>query len=543
LAPSAPGAHAARRRGLADVIWWERLRWPAVFWAAGVALFLVYVQFARRIGFGSDGAVIAQQGWEWAHGNMLLRGWELPDITFYTIEVPEFAVLELLRGAATPVIVQIGEALNLTLMVLLAALVAKGRATGREGVIRALIAAGILFAPTYGSNGTLMLGNPDHLATQLPVLAVWLILDRARPRWWVPVTVAALLAWARVSDTIVLLEAEIPLLTVCAVRMFRRGGPVRGQWYEMSLTVAAIAAEGCALLVLRLIRAAGGFSAYPLNETFAQVSTLSSHVWVTVESVLDLYGANFSGQPLHASMILMILALDVAGVLLAAAGTWYAVRRFFSSDLMIQVVTVTMITALLAYTLLGGPTAGGGAHDLMPVLPAGAVLASRLPAAPPRRGVILALTIAVALKAGFLVRDAAQPIPDRQPVALATWLQQHHLSYGLANYYAASAVSVDSGGTVMVAPVNRRGGQLVLSPWNSTTSWYNPAAHDATFFIANQMQACPRNDAAIWIAAARRAFGPPTQTYSVAGAQILVWNTNLLDGNLIPVPVARPSAC
>jgi hypothetical protein len=45
--------------------------------------------------------------------------------------------------------------------------VAKGRATGREGLIRALIAAGILLAPTPGPAGTLMLADPDHLATQM----------------------------------------------------------------------------------------------------------------------------------------------------------------------------------------------------------------------------------------------------------------------------------------------------------------------------------------------------------------------------------------
>ncbi len=73
--------------------------------------------------------MIAQQGWDVLHGN-LLHGWELPDIAFYTIEVPEFAALEWLRGGLDPWVISSLEALNLTIVVLLVALVAQGRAFG-----------------------------------------------------------------------------------------------------------------------------------------------------------------------------------------------------------------------------------------------------------------------------------------------------------------------------------------------------------------------------------------------------------------------------
>ena len=133
---------------------WRRLVTPACFAVAGVLLYFLYLAQASRVGFGSDGAVIAQQGWDVLHGNVLLHGWELSDIAFYTIEIPEFAALEWLRGGLDPWVISSLEALNLTIVVLLVALVAKGRATGREGLIRALIAGGILLAPTPGPAGT-----------------------------------------------------------------------------------------------------------------------------------------------------------------------------------------------------------------------------------------------------------------------------------------------------------------------------------------------------------------------------------------------------
>jgi hypothetical protein len=239
------------------------------------------------------------------------------------------------------------------------------------------------------------------------------------------------------------------------------------------------------------------------------------------------------------------VAVHLAGVLLAAAAIVYAIRRFPGGDLMPQIVTVMMISSLLAYTLLSqGVTASGGAHDLMPVLPAGAVLAGRMlfrnPV--PRRQVAVVAAV-VALYAGLLTAYTAQIRPAPTQTPLATWLQAHHLRYGLSDYYPAALISVDGDNQLMIAPVRRTGDRLILSPWESATSWYRPALHDATFFVATQLQGCRPDDARLWAAAARRAYGPPARTYSVDGAQILVWNHNLLDASLHRVPMSRPSAC
>ena len=426
----------------------------------------MYLHIALRHGFGADGAVLEQQARSMLNGNPLMRGWTVADISFYTIEIPELAVLEWLHGGISPDVLSVAEALNLTAFVLLVAFLAKGRATGREGLVRAVVAGGIVCAPIAGANSTLMLSNPDHLATQVFVLAAWLIIDRARPRWWVPVAVAVVLAWARVSDSIVLLEAELPLLAVCAVRVYRRGGALRDQWYDLSLGAAAIAAELLAQLVLVTVRAMGGFTAFPLQESFAPVSELSSHVWVTVESTLLLYGADFSGLPLKGNLALLTAAAHLIGVALAVAATVYALRRFPSIDLMTQIVTVMLVTSVLAYTLLGqGVTASGGAHDVMPVLPAGAVLAGRLVfrgpiPRPPARGGDGRPGGVPGAAGGLRGPGPRQPTRSRwRPGS-----RHHNLRFGLSNYYAAALISVDANNQVTVAPVKRVGDRLVAQP-------------------------------------------------------------------------------
>jgi len=80
--------------------------------------------------------------------------------------------------------------------VLLAGLLAKGRAKGREALVRVLIAAGIMIAPQLSPGVLILLLSPDHTGTQVPLLMTWLVLDRAPRRWYVPLIIAVMLARA-----------------------------------------------------------------------------------------------------------------------------------------------------------------------------------------------------------------------------------------------------------------------------------------------------------------------------------------------------------
>ena len=144
-------------------------------WLAGsvlvaVVLFFVYLRLSRTYAATSDGADQALQGWDMLHGNWLLRGWTLGDVTYYTTEIPEYALVELFRGLRADD-VHIAGAATYTLLVLAAGLLARGRSTGREGLIRFAVAAGIMIAPQFGNNTHLVLSQPDHLGTALPAAA------------------------------------------------------------------------------------------------------------------------------------------------------------------------------------------------------------------------------------------------------------------------------------------------------------------------------------------------------------------------------------
>ena len=171
-APAEESPRARARR--VPRAWWI---WPVAIAVVAVVLFLCYLRLSDTIPVNSDGSDQALQAWDMLHGNWLLRGWTVGDVSYYTTEIPEYILVEKIIGLGANVI-HVASAVTYTLLVLLAGLLAKGRAKGSQGLIRALIAAGILLAPELDHGIHLLISQPDHLGTQVPLLFAFIVLDR-----------------------------------------------------------------------------------------------------------------------------------------------------------------------------------------------------------------------------------------------------------------------------------------------------------------------------------------------------------------------------
>ena len=73
--------------------WSRRWAWPVLFAAAGLALFAAYLRQAQTAPVMSDGASNVLQAWDLLHGNLLLRGWTMSDVSFYTTEIPQYMLV------------------------------------------------------------------------------------------------------------------------------------------------------------------------------------------------------------------------------------------------------------------------------------------------------------------------------------------------------------------------------------------------------------------------------------------------------------------
>ena len=351
---------------------WRRHRRAATAAACLVAIGLLYVAYlaqSRSLGTDSDGASNVLQAWDMLHGNLLLRGWRLSDVSFYTTELPEYMLVELTRGL-NPEVINVAGAATYTLLVALAALLAKGRATGTEGLFRALIAAGIMLAPGPGFSAASLLSSPDHIGTQVPLLLIWLVIDRLGDRWYLPWLVGVLLTWAEIADQIAVYVGALPVIVVSAIRICQR----RGSWrIDAGLLAAAVASVALATAVTSWIRHLGGFALAPVTVTFTTAGQIQHHAWLTLQSVLTLFGADFIG--LRSGPAVAVAILHLAGLILVAWAGGLAVRRLLADERLVPMLLVGIAVNLAAYLFSTQASDLGSTHELAAVLPFGAVLA------------------------------------------------------------------------------------------------------------------------------------------------------------------------
>jgi hypothetical protein len=506
-------------------------------------LFLAYLQVSRTYPENSDEANILLMAWDMLHGNAALHGWYASDVSFYTTELPQYVLLERLIGLHTDT-AHVAAAMTYTLVVVFAALLARGRVPGRQAWPRMLLTAGIMFAPQLGVAVFVLLLSVGHIGTAVPLMATWLIFDWFEPRWPVPVVVGLLLTWVLIADPLVLVVGIVPLAAVCAVRVIRgmtaarrQAGQSAGwrldglmaQWFELSLIAAAIIAEGLASVISRLLRASGGFIVHPVGYQLAPLHTWPKHAWVTAEGLLALFGAKPQGPPAELAFALVHLA----GVALVIWAMFRVARHFVSCpDMISQILLVAMVLNVVVYV----PSTLADATDLNArefavVLPFGAVLAGRTLAVGlrgrerrPGKWLAPALLAALAGYAASLGYAASQPSVPAANEQLGTFLAAHHLTSGIGGYWESSVVTVGSDGAVTIRAVLP--GTLQPDLWESKDSWYDPGSNRATFLVTDSASGFFNH----WQpdSAALAAFGKPARIYHVGPYTVFVWDKNLL---------------
>jgi hypothetical protein len=549
--PSAPPPITAAQRAPGRRLTARRLLIAAGCVLAVALLFLAYLRVSRTYPENSDESNDLLMAWDMLHGNVLLHGWYLSDVSFITTELPQYALLVWLFGLHTDT-AHIAAAMTYTLVLILTVLLARG--SGRqvprtEGRVRMLLAAALVFAPQLGVAVFVLLLSLGHIGTAVPLLLTWLVLDRWPRRWYTVVAVGLLMTWVLIADPLALLVGVAPLVAVCALRAARaalrqdgqdgqrgQGGQVmtalRASWYEVSLAVAAIAAQGLASLAGRLLQA----YLHPLPYKLAPLSTWPKHAFVTGKGLLALFGAKPEGPP--AAMAFAVLHL--AGVILVLWAAWRVARHFLSwPDMLSQILLLAMVLNVAAYV----PSTLANATDLNArefalVLPYGAVLVARTLAASFQarlqagwrragtagRAGLLASAVLLAGYAASLGWAAAQPSVPPMNARLVTFLQAHNLTSGIGGYWESSVATVGSGGAVTIRAVLP--GTLAPDLWEAKSAWYDPRSNGARFLVTSSTPGFFHH----WQPdpAALAALGKPVRIYRTGPYTVYVYDKNLL---------------
>jgi hypothetical protein len=504
-------------------------------WAAGLAAACaVFAWISLRIGMDADAANKALQGWDLLHGHLLLRHWITGDATFYTLESPLFALVEAVTGLGSTA-AHVVPALVYALVLGATVRLGVGAATGWAAAVRAATVVAVLVAPLASPYGvSLLLEQPDHVGTSLFLLACFALIGlsargRIRP-WPAAFGVFALCTLGILGDDTVTYVAVPAIALVCGARALAARRPLGSDAVFAAAAVCAVPAERVARRVMHRF---GSYWMTRPTTKIARPHLWPSHLHRTVRALAALFGVLDNVSLAYAA--LGACALAAVGIGLARVA-WLLARRTGPGDPVELLAAVGIGCNLGVYTLSMASTPVP-AHEIAAVLPLGALLAARCaspawawwrPAA--RRACALLAVAALLPLAASAARPAAGPIPTAPAPALASWLRAHGLREGIAGYWDASTLTVDSGGTVAVRAVVRARHGFAMYAWETRQDWYDPAAHDATFALAYDQPSpfgLPEIDR-ITTADFEALLGRPAAVYQVDGRAVLVYRANVL---------------
>ena len=494
--------------------------WAAAAWAGGgVTLFAFALRISLSSRVNSDGANNALQAWDMLHGHILLHGWLIGDAAFYFLELPLNAITESLFGLGS-LAFHVASALTYLIVVVCAVALAVTDSRGPARAARSAVVVAVLAAPLLTASGVpLLLEEPDHIGTSAFLLASFLLIDRAPGRRFTAPLLCVILCAGQLSDLTVRYVAVPAVLAVCGYRALaaRR---------LRSADAALVAAAAVSVPLQSLIRTAmlhmGAFATAAPRARLSPMRLWPHNAALTWLDLRTLFGAVATPDT---KLGIIGAAFGLACLLAAAFGLGRVVWTWRAASRAEQLLCAAIIFNIGLYLVSVMPLLRFlGSHEVAAVLPCGAVLAARacIPAritAVPRAS--LAVT-ATALAALLPLAAAATRPPLRPPtVPLVAWLEAHGLTYGIAGYFDASIVTMQSGNRVRIRSVNMGTNKVQAATYETNALWYDASRYDARFVVAD-------GSGSHTVAAFERDFGRPAATYQVDSWFVLIYRTNLL---------------
>jgi len=499
---------------------WRRRALGATAWIVGcIALFACYLRISFTAHVSSDGANNALQAWDMLHGHLLLHGWVLGDATYYTLELPLLALTEIFFGLQD-LTSHVASALSYLIVTVIAVAIALTDSRGLARVARCGVVVVVLTAMFHVEPNTpYLLGAPDHTGTSAFILVSFLLIDRVPARRYTPPLLLVILCAGQIGDATVRYVAVPAVVVVCAYRVLAARKIRTG---DAANALAAVVSVPLTALVRALMLHFGAYQMIAPRTAISPPRQWPHNAALAWHALRVLFGAEAgSGSPSLARNAGYILG--IACLLAAAAGFARVVWIWRTASRAEQLLCAAIVINLVAYVISTMPIPTNP-YEVVAVLPCGAILAARA-CVPGRIGSTLRAGLATGLAAiaALLPLAIATPRPAAaQPTApLSAWLEAHGLTYGLADYWSSSIVTLETGNRVRVRAVNVNGSHVFPYFWESSTLWYNPSRNDPTFLIVDP--AAPGLSPS-----AGRIFGKPERIGHVARCEILIYRKNLL---------------
>ena len=521
---------------------------------------LLYLASVHAYPASSDGASVILEG-KALLGNFTLTHWALSLDSFWLVDAPVYSVAVLV-GGVHPQLLHLVPAVIAVGVIGVGAWIAQRGRSRRSGLVAAGTVVLLLGLPTHAFAQFFLIG-PFHVVTTLWCLIACVALRRARFGWgWLVAVVFLAAGMLGDLQTAVLGVAPIALAGVVAAlraRRWRAGAPA---------VTAALSSLVVAELVRRIALLVGTYTIGAANPRapFGQMFHNTYHV-VTWGAALDGVGSRPFGLPgvppvlgvAHAvGLGLSVVAIVVALVTIVRSVLRSIARRGERSssadDADPDRREAAWFEDVLVFGFFGGcatfvwfsfSSVSPFGRYLTSAVVFGSILGARLASQLAERARVGWPRIVLAGVAGLVVIGYAttfvNPLTTRSPtqpaVRLAAYLEQHHLTKGIGDYWSASIVTVESSDSVVVRPVvtNSSSYHVVRYTRLSSSAWYGGGFE---FLVYNATAPWGGVDAQSALAS----FGPPQHVAAVGPYHVLTWAHDLSvrrDGTYAPQPWAH----
>ena len=510
--------------------------------AGGIAVVAaaVWVGYLVELGWHafsshSDSANAVLAGRDMVTGNLFLAGWNLPQASYWTMDLPLYGVLSLFVGTDATV-AHLGPAIVGAGVVVVSAIATRLDTPGWQGFVGAGLVVLLLGLPhpflTY-----ILYQGPWHVGTPLFCLGGLLLLRRPERRWRLGVGVA-LLTMAVVGDALALAIGIAPLVGGAVAQALR----ARSAKPAVRLLVAAGAAGVGAAAIRLALDHLGGFTS--VSQPIRPRGDWAPNLRLVPDLLMRLLGA--SGESGLEGSFRMAHFLGVALVVAGLVATALVVARRvlvgqagrerspgFDLDAALWLGFLGGIATMVAVTPPGSGIAG--ARYLPGPLAYAAVLAGRrlndavrhsplsaLRLSIPVAGVVIVAYLGASLS-GLSTPNATEPEGD-----LAAWLESGGLAAGYGDYWTASDVTLNSDGAVVVRPVTALNDRLHGQWYYAKRSWFSefPRSQTPQFVVFDR----ERRHFGVGPEVINATFGPPLEHKGFGVYDVLIYGHDLRSG-------------
>ncbi|WP_169086862.1 hypothetical protein [Paenibacillus sp. PL91] len=480
-----------------------------IFFTASLSIFYYFTSW--NVPINSDSATAVLQAYSMIKSNALLEGWFMSTGTYYTTDLIFYAIAALVIGLSSKIIYVI-TAIQFAVLVVIASIIASKNKEQGYSKFKFVLTFFILVIPSY-MMAMMVFSGPMHIGGMIyALIALYgLVYIRNNNYKWAVYT--SLLTIALIGDQFILWIFVLPVVMVSIVRILIN----KNRKKESLIIGFSVFSYIIQFLIQKIFRFNEVNAGNMLFTTYEQ---LQKNVRLTIEGLLEIYGANFFGKPFTTLDSLVIL-IHLAILFVIIYVIYINIKTdLIKKDRMAQILVAGIVLNILEYLFSNMAIDINTTRYLIPMFVYSAILFAKTVGEinwPYRNKIIAvsALAVILLLSIPTLKFDRVETNHDR----LIMFLESKELTHGYGSYWNASIVTLKSKEEISIRPVVSNGVSISRFDWLSHVDWYNEYTNFLVFDNSNWGNINLEN--------AKVAFGEPIANYIFEDLQILVWDKDL----------------